>query len=132
MRLDEMDLLINLILLSFILFSFVYTIIYAHEDAHRKIYEYYGIKSRIDIFNAKTIPTEEITLNSDEYNDMRKLHILNEIVGYNLVPVYLILIAQTNVILFFVSLFINILKKEKKQKSGDAYGAVQSLTNHKS
>ena len=89
---------------SFLLFlAFLYFYVVIHEMTHRTIYDYFGIESRINVtFCRRLICGEtDVTkfgeyvlnrLSDEDYRDLRLLQAQTEILGYQLLPLYFILV----------------------------------------
>lgn len=67
--------------------ALIYCNVYAHELVHKRIFEEYGIDAsiEIDFFGGKTIPIDDyFKLTPKERAEMSKLHIMNDIFGYQI------------------------------------------------
>ena len=81
-----------IIFLAFIGFiGFCGVFVWQHEKVHQVIYEDYGIKSRIDLFNWDFVAYTEAE-NECPNNDCRLAQEMTESIGYQLSPMYGILI----------------------------------------
>ena len=79
----------KLIILYALFISFIlWELSYYHEVVHQLIFELYGVRSKIKPtwYGWVTVGNEEDMkkLSEQEYMEMSKLHILNEIVNYNM------------------------------------------------
>jgi len=90
-----------------ILFSYLYTGLYYHEQVHGVTCEHFGGTAVYNYSLTKaTTSCENITYSSDsEYNTKRALDIQNEIITYNIMDVKSFLFTIT-LVLFLMLLFI--------------------------
>lgn len=75
------------IIILFILFMVCisFSLVYMHEQVHARIFEYYGCKDVIikyDIMGGHTTCIDYNNMSVSSYNEMRKFHTWNEIIGY--------------------------------------------------
>ena len=78
-----------------LMYSFFIIYIFIHEAVHQEIYRSYGIESRIELdylrLGGATIISGEDSLKCNEYCNLA--HNLNEVVGYPLGLIYIMLIG---------------------------------------
>jgi hypothetical protein len=90
----------------------------AHEQVHIQIYKMHGIESHIELFkyfpNIVTVPDREIT--TDDCNDVCQLsHSINEVVGYSLIWIAVIIIIGMLYIMIYLQKILDELRETKKQ-----------------
>lgn len=113
---------IKIIAVTFVFLIFfisaIFSSFYQHETVHQKIYEKYGINSTIGIESLSSFYTRpNITQllyfckeNQEECESMINLHLLNEIVGYNINFIVLLLSG------IFILLYILLLELIEMKK----------------
>ncbi|RLF29235.1 MAG: hypothetical protein DRN14_02610 [Thermoplasmata archaeon] len=102
----------TLLFASIMIFLSLMVGITQHEAVHQKIYTLYGIDSYVDygILDARTIGnrTKIVALaqnNFNDYKEMMKLHVLNEIVAYNLIMIELLLSIIIVLLVIVIGIF---------------------------
>lgn len=83
----------------------VFLFVWYHEQAHLKIYEYYGIPAHVEFSwfgTAQTVPDVPIDENTNKV--LYPFHIMNEMFGYHIVLVIVANFFFTLLILIFLYL----------------------------
>lgn len=99
-----------LALFALLIFLGNFFLIAEHEEAHKQIFENFGVTSRIEfgIASGKTIPLSEIPV--EHLNTLYYLHSLNEIVGYHATALF-----NGFAIIFFIGTLFLKAKEEKTE-----------------
>ena len=105
-----------------------YNITMQHEYAHQQIFRWYGCESQIELQNI-TI-TEVIwatkpincSFTNEDFADMRKLHLQNEIVGYHMIAFFDGLWLIIGVIIIMVAEFLVFDSNDDKEINGKQDG----------
>jgi hypothetical protein len=91
------------------IFAFNYFLILTHENAHQRIFEYFGVPSevRAGFFSGSTAPAGVVP--ADVRSEVYALHALNDVMGYQVMGLFNVLIAFN--FLFFI--FVRMLESDK-------------------
>jgi len=83
-----------------------FSLVYVHEQVHVQIFKYYGcgdVLVTYNIYGGQTNCLNYDNVGLEDYNEMRKLHSWNEIIGY---PVTLF------IVIFSMMMFMLIMKEK--------------------
>jgi hypothetical protein len=114
----DKTLAVFLVLFVSSILAFNYFLLLTHESAHQRIFEYFGVPSevRIGFLSGSTVPDGNVFVSADVRREVYALQALNDVMGYQVVGLFNVLVGFNFLFFIFTRLF------ESKNRGGFGWG----------